>query len=53
MCSEITYSTYVYNDLALNDLQCLACHKTKPNQTERFIMFETGTKKDLFKIDGQ
>ena len=31
---EIIYLKYMYKqDLALNNLQCLVCHKTKPNQT--------------------
>ena len=33
MCLEIIYSICMYKkDLALNDLQWLICHKTKPNQ---------------------
>ena len=33
MCLEIIYLIYMYKkDLALNDLQWLICHKTKPNQ---------------------
>ena len=33
MCLEIIYLTYMYkDDLALNNLQWLICHKTKPNQ---------------------
>ena len=34
MCLEIIYLIYTYKkDLALNNLQWLICHKTKPNQT--------------------
>ena len=25
---------YIYNDLTLNDIQWLLCHKTKPKQTK-------------------
>ena len=33
ICLEIIYFIYVYKkDLALNNLQWLICHKTKPNQ---------------------
>ena len=32
MCLEIIYLIYMYeNDLALNNLQRLRCHKTKPS----------------------
>ena len=34
MCLEIRYLIYMNkNNLALNNLQWLICHKTKPNQT--------------------
>ena len=34
-CLEIMYSIYIYKkDLALDNLQWLICHKTKPNQTK-------------------
>ena len=33
-------------DLALNNLQCLICHKTKPNQTKSYV-FNIYVKKDL------
>ena len=29
---EIAYLIYMYKDMALNNLQGLICHKTKPNQ---------------------
>ena len=30
---QIIYSIYMYKeDLELNNLQCLICHKTQPNQ---------------------
>ena len=33
MCLEIMYIIYMYKeDLALNNLQWLICHKAKPNQ---------------------
>ena len=33
MCSQIIYLIYMYKeDLALNNLQWLICHKTQPNQ---------------------
>ena len=32
MCLKIIYLIYMYKeDLVLNNLQCLICHKTKPN----------------------
>ena len=31
MCLEIIYLIYK-KDLVVNNLQCLICHKTKPNQ---------------------
>ena len=32
MCFKIIYLIYMYKkDLALNNLECLICHKTKPN----------------------
>ena len=32
------YLIYMYNeDLALNNLQWLICHKTKPNETKSYI----------------
>ena len=35
MCLQIVYLIYMYlKDLALNDLQWLMYHKTKPNQTK-------------------
>ena len=35
MCLEIIYLIYIYKkDLAINNLQLLICHKTKPNQTK-------------------
>ena len=35
MCLEIIYLIYIYKeDLALNNLQWLTCHKTKRNQTK-------------------
>ena len=34
LCFKIIYFIYMYkNDLALNVLQVLICHKIKPNQT--------------------
>ena len=37
ICLEIIYVIYRYKkDLALNNLQWLICHKTKPNQTKLF-----------------
>ena len=34
MCSEIIYLIYMYKkDPALNNLQWLICHKTKPDKT--------------------
>ena len=36
MFLEIIYLIYIYKkDLALNDLQRLLCHKTKPNQMKK------------------
>ena len=33
MCLQIIYLIYMYKeDLALNNLQWLICHKTQPNQ---------------------
>ena len=38
MCLEIIYLIYMYNpDLALNNLQGLICHKTKPNQKQKDV----------------
>ena len=38
MCLEIIYLIYMYKeDLALNKLLWLICHKTKPNQTKSYI----------------
>ena len=35
MCLQIMYLIYTYKeDLALNNLQWLMCHKTKSNQTQ-------------------
>ena len=35
MCLQIIYLIYMYNeDLALNNLQGMICHKAKPNQTK-------------------
>ena len=37
MCLEMIYLIYVYKeDLALNDLQWLKCHKTRPIKTPLF-----------------
>ena len=37
------FMIYMYKeDLALNNLQCLICHKTKPNQTKPNICFLLG-----------
>ena len=30
--SNYIYLIYMYKDLALNNLQCLICYKTQPNQ---------------------
>ena len=36
MCLKIIYLIYMYKkDLALNNLQWLICHKTKPNQANQ------------------
>ena len=51
MCLQIIFNVYVYKsyliymykqDLALNDLQWLICHKTQPNQTNfhSFVGFQ-------------
>ena len=41
MCLEIIYLIYMYEkDLALNNLQWLICHKTKPNQTKPLFYIE-------------
>ena len=32
MCLQIIYILYIWINLALNNLQWLICHKTKPNQ---------------------
>ena len=38
MCLEIIYLMYMYKkDLALNNLQWLIRHKSKPNQTKSYI----------------
>ena len=35
MCLEMKYLVYSNkNDLAVNNLQCLICHKAKPNQVK-------------------
>ena len=37
MCLHIIYLEFLYEeDLALNNLQWLICHKNKPNQTKPF-----------------
>ena len=37
MCFEIIYLIYMHMDLALNNLQWLICHKTKPNYWTQVI----------------
>ena len=40
ICLEIIYFIYMYKkDLALNSLQWLICHKTKPNQISHHIAY--------------
>ena len=42
MCLQIIYIEYIYmykQDLALNNLQWLICHKTQPNQTKPNHLF--------------
>ena len=35
ICSQTVYLIYMYKeDLVLNNLQWLICHKTQPNQTK-------------------
>ena len=38
MCLQIIYLIYMYKqDLALNNLQWLICHKTKPKKHKEFM----------------
>ena len=38
-CLQIIYLIYTYkHDLALNNVQWVICHKTKPNQTVSLIL---------------
>ena len=42
MCLELIYLIYMYEkDLALNNLQNLICHKTKPNHLNELIRVST------------
>ena len=39
MCLQIIYLIYMYKeDFALNNLQCLICHKTKPSLTVNTLL---------------
>ena len=57
ICLEIIYLIYMYKkELALNHLQWLICHKTKPNQTKpniyKVLIYKltTNLSKQLFSI---
>ena len=49
MCLQAIYLIYMYKqDFALNNLQQLICHKTKPNQTKSNI--ETSNKNNVIRV---
>ena len=53
MCLEIIYLIYIYKkDVALNNLQCLMCHKTKPHQTKQYYWLVLFSFFVLWHIDG-
>ena len=40
MCLQIIYLIYMYkDDLALNSLQWLICHKTQPSQNHMYFIY--------------
>ena len=41
LLSDLFDLIYMYKpDLVLNNLQCLICYETQPNQTKLFILFD-------------